>query len=348
MNRGAAAILLGSLLAGFFPTAPARAQAYVDPNELLSDREMTDSTAMSLSDIEAFLDRGTLGTYRTRDLDGVMRSAADIIWNAAQEFSLSPRFLLALLQREQSLVEDPFPSRDQLDWAMGYAVCDDCAKDDSSIQKYRGFAPQVHYAAQRIRESFLADVEVFGRTLSGFGPGLVSRVDGRAIMPANAATAALYTYTPHLHGNEVFVRVWERWFGSGGPREQIANYSLVRSPRGTVFLLVGDMRRGFPSREVLRAHGFVPDEIQDVSFAMLDSYREGPPVGFPDGTLVRSSVDPTVYVVSEGARRPILNERAFLSHGWRWDDILWTDTRALAVQPLGEPMGVLTLSGASL
>ena len=131
---------------------------------------------------------------------------------------------------------------------------------------------------------------------------------------------------------------WKRWFGGGNEDGRIANYSLLRSPRGTVFLTVGDMRRGFPSRDVLRAHGFVPDEIQDVGWDVLSAYHDGPPVGFPDGTLVRSHDRPDVFLISQCERRPILSERTFLERGWTWDLILWTDERTVALEPLGEAL----------
>jgi hypothetical protein len=38
-------------------------------------------------------------------------------------------------------------------------------------------------------------------------------IDSKAIHITNGATAALYNYTPHLHGNELFVSIFEDWFG---------------------------------------------------------------------------------------------------------------------------------------
>ena len=211
MNRIKAFLLLFSVLLTLVPS-PTQVEAAFNPHDLLSDAELTDTRAMTLAEIARFLGRGTLGTYETQDIDTRTRSAAEIVWNAAQRFGINPRFLLVLLQREQSLVEDPSPTQDQFDWAMGYAICDDCSKDDPDLQKYRGFAPQVHYAAKRIRESYLTDLRLVGSTISGVGPGLSTVIDGVEVIPTNAATAVLYTYTPHLHGNENFVRIWQRWF----------------------------------------------------------------------------------------------------------------------------------------
>jgi hypothetical protein len=40
-------------------------------------------------------------------------------------------------------------------------------------------------------------------------------IDGESIYLENGATAAMYWYTPHLHGNENFVVIWESWWGVG-------------------------------------------------------------------------------------------------------------------------------------
>ncbi|MBI4438053.1 hypothetical protein HY631_03840 [Candidatus Uhrbacteria bacterium] len=437
-------------------TLPSRLLAEEDvlfnPDFLLSDADLFDADSMTLTDVSRFLTRGGLSAYSDTDIDGARRTAAQIVWNASQEFSLSPKFLLTLLQREQSLVEDPTPSEDQLAWAMGYAVCDDCSKSDPRIQKFKGFAAQVHYAAERIRESYLADLERRGYTETGVGPGIEITIDNTTVTPVNFATASLYTYTPHLHGNKNFVTIWEHWFGQEyltgsllqdkdtggiwliqyGARRPITsraaffsrfnasalvavsgttlesypvgapisfpNYSLLRSPGGTVYLLVDDTRRGFTSQEAFRSIGFSPDEITDVSWddlnvyiegepittetlypqgallqnnvtggvfyvengekhpivsreilasrfssqtivpvepENLDSYPRGDEIGFADGTLIGVAGSPDIFVVSEGDRRPIVDEVTFFTYGWSFDQVVWTNERSVLLHPLG-------------
>ena len=46
-----------------------------------------------------------------------------------------------------------------------------------------------------------------------------------------------------------------------GTSIKFAQYSLVRSPRGTVFLLVDDKKRGFTSQEALRKIGVNPEDL---------------------------------------------------------------------------------------
>jgi len=61
------------------------------------------------------------------------------------------RKFLVLMQKEQSIVEDPNPSPKQFDWAMGYGICDDCNMSDPLLLIYKGFANQIDKAAARNR-----------------------------------------------------------------------------------------------------------------------------------------------------------------------------------------------------
>ncbi|MFA4845547.1 MAG: hypothetical protein WC654_03245, partial [Patescibacteria group bacterium] len=102
--------VLIALIASLPSPSLAQDDSIFNPDYLLSDTDMLDSESMSLTDISRFLTRGGLAEYTDVDIDGVRRTASELIWNAAQDFTLSPKFLLTLLQREQSLVEDPTPS----------------------------------------------------------------------------------------------------------------------------------------------------------------------------------------------------------------------------------------------
>jgi len=132
---------------------PASAFAF-NPNYIISDAELTDAQAMDRNQIQAFLERGTLAEYQTEDWEGRTRYASDIIWRAAQQNGINPRFLLVLLQKEQSLVEDPDPTTKQYDWATGYGVCDSCSMSDAGVSRWQGFGKQVNSAAMQFIEGY--------------------------------------------------------------------------------------------------------------------------------------------------------------------------------------------------
>ncbi len=432
----------------FASVLPAWAEKF-SPHEILSDRDLLNYKAISLNGIQKFLDEqpGILSEYRTDDIDEVEKSAAEIIYRASQDARINPQVILVILQKEQNLVTDPDPSEKQLDWAAGYAVCDDCRKDDPQLQKYKGFAKQVDYAAGSMRYYFDNPLQFKYQVNS---PILI---DGTEIIPKNQATVNLYIYTPHLSGNENFWKLWNQWFGrvypdgsllrlegddtvwliSEGKRRpfasknalisrydeskiivvssadlekfeegaaiKFANHSLLQSPRGNIYLLVDEELRMIESREVFMKIGFSVDEVirvewdeiyayprgavinaqtaypmgallQDTesggvfwvtdekkhpiiapeilkanfgkktiiasSKDTLETYEDADPIRFRDGELIKARNNPTVYVISEGFRRPIANEDAFNALGYRWEHIIETSRRAVQLHELGD------------
>lgn len=451
MRRVVATLTILGILAS---SAPAFA---FDADYIISDSELTDAFALDRNQIQAYLDRGYLGDYKTEDHEGVMRYATDILWRAAQNHGISPKFLLVLLQKEQSLVEDDDPTQKQLDWATGYAVCDDCSMSDTAIQRWKGFGKQVNSAALQFAEGYMADIDAAGVTKGSYGPGIPVEIDGVVVTPANAATAALYAYTPHISGNRNFATIWDRWFGNEYPTGSLLqavgedgvylieygykrpitsrgallsrfnedliipvsattldnypdgtpisfpNYSLLKDEDGAIYLLVDDALRHIVSMEVFRSIGFVEDQVMDITnderdaydvgepitatttdpqgkllqlttngavfyiqdgvrHAIFDSviltynfpdasttavapvvveqYKEGKPLTLPDGYLIKTADEPTVYVLSDGARRAIVDEQTFTSFGWEWGDILTVSDVVVTLHPLGDPLSI--------
>jgi len=435
--------------------------AEFNPNYVISDEDLTDYSSMSADEIQRFLERkgSYLAQYECEDTDGVIRKAADIIYRIANTYFISPKFLLALIQKEQSLVEDPTPKQSQLDWAAGYGVCDSCTHYDEQIQRWKGFAKQIRSSAMQFIEGYLVDLHETGQTGIGYGPGIAIEIDGEIVTPYNNATAANYTYNPHIHGNRNLWSIWQRWFtqlypngslvqaigepgiwliqhGQKRPFHSMAalmsrydssrvipvsksdldryetgrpikfpDYSLLRSPRGTVFLLDGDQLRGIDSWDTFKTIGFNPDEIIEVEWSdinlydlgepitlvsvypqgallqnkltggvyyvqnaekypiwskeimksgyskyiitqvspeELDKYQTMDPIGFQDGTLVKAFGQPSVYVISEGLRRPIPSADVFEGMGYKWQNIIETTDKALSLHEIGEPLYLLS------
>ncbi|MDD5554972.1 MAG: hypothetical protein PHU57_05145, partial [Patescibacteria group bacterium] len=96
-----------------------------------------------------------------------------------------------------------------------------------------------------------------------------------------------------------------------GAAIKFQNYSLIRSPRGTVFLLVDDKRHGFASPEAFRKFGYNPEEIMDAGWEDINAYLEGKPLTatstYPTGALLQDKKTGGVYWVYEGTKAPILD-----------------------------------------
>ncbi len=428
-----------------------------DPANVITNEDLRAKDSMSAPAIQKFLAGmpGTLATYQTmadgRDANGdqilnTTMTAAEAFADVANRWSISPKFLLVLVQKEQSLVEDPEPTQKQYDWATGYGVCDNCSLSDPAIQRWKGFYRQINSAAAQF-DYYLANPDEFR-----YQVGETYTIDGGTVTPQNTATAAMYNYTPHLHGNSLFYSIWNRWFAKVfpdgslvqvpgqagvwylqyGTRRPIkskvalltrfgsqpilsisssdllayptgwpislANYSVVRSPRGQRYLIVDDEKRAILSPTVFKKIGWNPDEVEDVTDqdlqdffdgnpitensvypqgvlaqdsksggiyyvedgnkyplwskeimttnfpgrqlikltpAELEAYPTGEPVKFKDGTLVRSTDYPEVYVVSNGKLRWIPDEATFVDLGYNWKTIITTSQKAVSLHGLG-------------
>lgn len=158
------------------------------------------------------------------------KSAAQIIYNAAQDFNINPQVLLVLLQKEQGLVKDTWPLSIQYRSATGYGCPDNAACDSD----YYGFTNQVRWAA-RMFHAIMTDSPtwytpyVLGNNYIQYNPD--ASCGGSTVNIRNRATKALYNYTPYQpnkgslnagwgtascgsYGNRNFYLYFTGWFGS--------------------------------------------------------------------------------------------------------------------------------------
>ncbi|MDX2776414.1 hypothetical protein PV379_03545 [Streptomyces caniscabiei] len=158
------------------------------------------------------------------------KSASQIIYDTAQEFSINPQVLIVLLQKEQSLITDTWPLSLQYRSATGYG-CPDTAPCDA---EYYGFTNQVRWAARMFRAILNNSPTwytpyVLGNNFINYSPD--SACGGSNVYIQNRATQALYNYTPYqpnqaaldagwgtahcgAYGNRNFYLYFTSWFGS--------------------------------------------------------------------------------------------------------------------------------------
>jgi putative cell wall-binding protein len=165
---------------------------------------------------------------------GAVESAASIIFKVGRACGISQKVLLVLLQKEQSLVTDNAPTAGKYRSATGYA-CPDTAPCNAL---YYGFYNQVYMAAWQYKR--YSNPPGTGNAFTWFpvGKATAIRYNPNAACGApnvviqNAATAALYYYTPYqpnakalanlygtgdacsTYGNRNFWRLYTDWFGS--------------------------------------------------------------------------------------------------------------------------------------
>lgn len=242
--------------------------ANFNPGNIISDAVMANYNSMSRSDIQNFLTaRGNCNNtnynqylqlkaaYPSTDWhfenghficladerfgDGVAygsalnpgegQSAADIIYEAAQDYRINPQVLLVLLEKEQSLITDNYPNSNQFRSATGYG-CPDTAACSS---KYYGFKNQVRNAAAMFRgvlDGGWSNYPVGQLSYIQYNPS--ANCGGSMVYIENRATSSLYRYTPYqpnsaalaagygtgdtcsAYGNRNFYLLFTDWFGN--------------------------------------------------------------------------------------------------------------------------------------
>lgn len=430
---------------------PADTVLAYSPAYIITDEEFLDYSTMNQLEIYRFLARkkSFLATYKPEGFD---RYASFIIYDAAQKYKINPQVILTMLQKEQSLVENTFtPSQYRLDWAMGYGMCDSCSRNTPGINKFQGFKNQIYMAAKRLREYYDYPYQFRHKG------GQMAQINGQDVMILNQATAALYNYTPHLHGNKNFWKIWQRWFVKNIPNGSIVQvkddstiwlirygqkrritsmsvlmskydltklitvsptdlakyeegtdirfhqYALLQDPKGGKYLLIDeDTIRPLASEDVFRKLGYNEAELIDITWediqtfhlgqeitmqtayphgtllkykdssqvyyvkdgykhpllheALLDtnfkhfpvitvesaqeidSIQNAEPIIFADGTLIKSVDSPSVYVIDEGQRRPILSGKVFENLGYSWESIYEVSEELLQLHLEGKPV----------
>ncbi len=328
---------------------PSFAQVAVDPNfnpnKIVEDNEFLDYSSMSLSEIQSFLrsKNSYLATYSTLNAYGTLKTAAEIIYDAASQnydvyfnsklnryecdngtvlgeklveieiqqkcrkiTTVNPKFLLILLQKEASLIENTNPSQTHLDWATGYSIFDgmlSCSPFDKCY-KYKGFGKQINSAALQ----FLAYINnPNGYTYKSGQTYTISNTiepyctifnQTMSVTMENRSTAALYNYTPHVfNGNYNVYKLWNRYFPKNAVlSKSYPDGSIVKvASEPEVWLIEGGKKRHFTSYASFVSR-YSEDQIITVSASSLKAYPVGEEIKFPNYSLVQTS-DKKIYLL---------------------------------------------------
>lgn len=230
--RSVAVALIFAMSAVLVTVSAPRAEAWVspglwDPGYIISDQQFFDGGAMSVAEIQAFLNAKVpvchpewsagpddpivcLKDYRqdtiSRAADAYCpnpyvgaanESAATVIFKVAQACNISPKVLLVTLQKENGLVTHTYPSAWRYRSAMGYGCPDTGAGCDA---QYFGFQNQVWRAARQFQLYRLRPTSYNYRAgvnnQIGFHPN--AACGAQTVYIQNSATAALYNYTPYV------------------------------------------------------------------------------------------------------------------------------------------------------
>jgi hypothetical protein len=183
-------------------------------------------------------------------------SAAQLILDAAQAYSISPKTLLVTLQKEQGLVTDDWPLNNQYLYATG-AYCPDGPNGAQCDPNYAGFSIQMREAAKLMRGYLDNMTQPWWPYKKPYSNNTIlwnttnTNCGSSNVYIETMATAALYTYTPYqpnqaalnnlygtgdgcsAYGNRNFWRMFNDWFGS--VKGDLFNASVIyQSPHQSI------------------------------------------------------------------------------------------------------------------
>ncbi|MFH1192597.1 MAG: hypothetical protein V1655_03945 [bacterium] len=288
--------------------------AEFNPNSIITDFEYMDYDAMNLDEIQYFLEQkgSGLAIYKTADVDGKIKKASEIIYRAANDYKISPKFILVMLQKEQSLIETANPTDYKLDWAMGFARCDDpilCSPEN--MAEFQGFAKQVDRGTARQRYYLENAYKDWLKSANN-----TYDIDGYKITPINQATANLYSYTPHYHGNYNFWKIWNKYFSKNFPDGTL----LQADGSDNVWLISYGMRRPFANKAVFSSR-FDKNKIITVSENDILKYELGASIKFSNYALMRDS-NKNIYLLIDDKKYKIVSPEVFKKLGFISDEIV--------------------------
>lgn len=227
-----------------------------DPGNLISDAVFTNKNTMTEAQIQSFFESKVSRCLGGTDEDGrpivclkdfkissvnrpadsycqgytgaANETAARIIYRVAQSCGINPQVLIVMLQKEQGLITNTWPSAWRYDIALGQGCPDDAACNPDFV----GFFHQIYGAARQMQ------IYMEGRYFTWFAPGKTWNIryspnvacGSSPVYIANKATSAMYYYTPYqpnaaalaagtgeapcgAYGNRNFYNYFTDWFG---------------------------------------------------------------------------------------------------------------------------------------
>jgi hypothetical protein len=345
------------LLTLVFVALPTQAQvdsnkANFDYNIIISDEEAQDFDAMTLAQIQEFLRSKNSylqsyfftgynpgpGELITMDenlrLDYTRaRSAAEIIYNASIEAKINPKFIITTLQKEQGVIERADFDQRSLDYATGYY----CFDGQACNPQWQGFGKQVRAAALQFRD-YIDNIHT-----RPFQPGVPSNIDGKIVTPANRITAAMYVYTPHLHGNLLFATIWERYgFGVAGQvvKGLLPHGAVVQAKTGddikSIYLISNGQKMLFVNNNALVSR-YNPKDVQKISPEEIAKFPDGPEIKYPNYSILENPIGQR-YLIDGLVKRLITNKEVFRQLGFSADEIVIVKQNDLDAIPDGQAL----------
>ncbi len=330
-----------------------------DPNNLISDERFSDTATLGGAEgIQKFFEsRGSvLGNTSADflvklrepgDIDlksrlpdprpnlGRLRTAAELVFDAATSAGLNPQVVLVTLQKEQTLITGKFEGERDLQRALDRALGFGCPDEGGCQDIFLGFYFQLfgnfdaggnRYIGMAASLTRSFNFEVSGVRVgrgpmvdaqnNAFGNGNRVRTSRQgntitlentvgppnnapatqSITLSNFATTALYRYTPHVYnGNYNFYRFFTAWF-------RYPNGTLiVTTSEPRTYVIDNGLKRAISSL-VIAQRGLNATSTVNLSSLEFADYLLGDVMPPKDGTILKNSSGQT-FLIEDSSRK---------------------------------------------
>lgn len=291
-------------------------------NFIISDFDQFDKNSLSKSAIQTFLqNKNSVLATVTDTFNGAVKKVSQIIWEVAQEQTISPKFILAKLQNEQGLIEKSSATQKALDWAMGYSCF-----GGTCNEKYRGVGKQIDAGATTFR-IYTNEANRFSYKINQTS----TTSDGYSVTPQNQATANLYIYTPYhgsntgIGGNFSFWKVWNRYFG----KQKYPDGTVLRNSSGSLWKIQNGEKREYISKTAYLEQNRLEDAIL-VDDETVEAYPAGPSIKFANYSILKDTSTSKIYLLDRGVKRHITTPEALRKLGFNPEEIQNATTAELS------------------
>jgi LysM repeat protein len=258
--------------------------------KLIPDAELIYGPSTIDFDIAAYIDRtaGYLKLY-TEEVNGVTLNSAQIVQLVAEQFSVNPRLLLALLEYRSQWLSNPTPDADKQAYPLGFR--------DAG---YQGLYLQLGRAANRLNDGYYGWKGRGARTVrfQDFSRARIASGLNAGTVGLQTMLAADRTYDQWLQeaGPAGFIKTYEQWFGDPFQFTVTMLPDDLQQPNltlpwasGETWYYTGGPHGGWASGSGWAAIDFVPDE-SDIgclpSERWVESMSAGTVVRSEDGSVV--------------------------------------------------------------
>lgn len=150
------------------------------------------------------------------------KSFAEWLCENCQRYEIEPLYMLALIQKEQSVIERTVvPGQQRLDWVVGYG----CPESGERYQQFKGFERQIPAALKQFTRYETWPVISKWRTTPQRlfdpskklpikrGPQFGKDDDGNVTyQPESKSEAMSYLYNPRYEGVSNLSKIWHKYF----------------------------------------------------------------------------------------------------------------------------------------